>query len=124
MAACCSKRISAPDENQPVVADINNDGSKEIIQITNNGTIYIMTSNGTNLAGTPYSINTAVECSPVVAYMDGGSQAGIIFGDAAGKLHSVRADGTESPNFRLPLEETSRFLQPLPTWMEMAISRS
>ena len=97
------KNIGTQMKTSPVVADINNDGSKEIIQITNNGTIYIMTSNGTNLAGTPYSINTAVECSPVVAYMDGGSQAGIIFGDAAGKLHSVRADGTESPNFPITL---------------------
>ncbi len=97
------KNIGTQMKTSPVVADVNNNGSKEIIQITNNGTIYIMSSDGTNLAGTPFTIDTAVECTPVVAYMDGGSQAGIIFGDASGKLHSVRADGTESPNFPITL---------------------
>jgi len=44
-----------------------------------------------------------VECTPVVARFDGGYNAGIIFGDANGKLHSVRIDGTESPNFPITL---------------------
>lgn len=97
------KNIGTQMKTSPVVADINNDNTKEIVQITNNGTIYIMNSNGSDLAGTPISINTAVECTPVIARMDGSNLAGIIFGDAAGKLHSVRADGTESPNFPITL---------------------
>ncbi len=97
------KNIGTQMKTSPVVADINNDNTKEIVQITNNGTIYIMNTNGSDLAGTPISINTAVECTPVIARMDGSNLAGIIFGDAAGKLHSVRADGTESPNFPITL---------------------
>lgn len=97
------KNIGTQMKTSPVVADVNNDNIKEIIQITNNGTIYIMNSNGTDMAGTPISINTAVECTPVVARIDGGNLAGIIFGDASGKLHSVRPDGTESPNFPITL---------------------
>lgn len=93
------KNIGTQIKTSPVVADVNNDGTKEIIVITNNGSIYVMTLNGTNLPNTPISIETAVECTPVVARFDGSNNAGIIFGDANGKVHSVRIDGTESPNF-------------------------
>ncbi|HQJ96584.1 MAG TPA: FlgD immunoglobulin-like domain containing protein, partial [Candidatus Cloacimonas sp.] len=70
--------------------------------IANNGNIYIMDGMGVDLPNTPIGINTAVECTPVIARFDGGNNAGIIFGDSSGKLHSVRIDGTESPNF--PIE--------------------
>lgn len=97
------KNIGTQIKTSPVVADVNNDGTKEIIVIANNGSIYVMNSEGNNLPNTPLNINTAVECTPVVARFDGGNNAGIIFGDANGKLHSVRIDGTESPNFPITL---------------------
>jgi len=97
------KNIGTQMKTSPVVADTDNDNVKEIIQITNNGAVYIMHSDGSNLAGTPISINTAVECTPVVARIDGGNLAGIIFGDASGKLHCVRPDGVESANFPITL---------------------
>jgi len=97
------KNIGTQIKTSPVVADVNNDGTKEIIVIANNGSIYVMTLDGTNFPNTPISIETAVECTPVVARFDGGYNAGIIFGDANGKLHSVRIDGTESPNFPITL---------------------
>ena len=51
------------------------------------------------MPNTPVSTNCSVESSPVVARFDGDNYAGVIFGDTNGFLHSVRADGTESPNF-------------------------
>lgn len=97
------KNIGTQIKTSPVVADVNNDGTKEIIVITNSGGIYVMNNAGIDMPGTPLNINTAVECTPVVARFDGGNNAGIIFGDTNGKLHSVRIDGTESPNFPITL---------------------
>ncbi|MCB5251840.1 MAG: S8 family serine peptidase [Candidatus Cloacimonadaceae bacterium] len=98
------KTIGSQIKSSPVVADVNNDGVKEIILIANNGDIYVMDSSGANLPGTPISLGVSVECTPVVARYDYGSNyAGIIFGDSNGKLHSVRIDGSESPNFPIPL---------------------
>ena len=98
------KTIGGPIKTSPVVADVNNSGGKEIILIAANGTIYVMNGSGVNLPGTPISLGTAVECTPVVARYDYGSDlAGIIFGDTVGRLHSVRIDGSESPNFPISL---------------------
>ncbi|HPS38163.1 MAG TPA: S8 family serine peptidase [Candidatus Cloacimonadota bacterium] len=93
------KNIGQQIKTSPVVANVDNAGSKELIVVTAPGNIFIMNPDGTNLAGMPISIGTAVECTPVVARFDGIDNAGIIFGDTNGKLHSIRKDGTESPNF-------------------------
>lgn len=98
------KTIGGQIKTSPIVADVNNNGVKEIVLITANGNIYVMDMTGANLPGTPISLGTSVECTPVVARFDYGSDyAGIIFGDSVGRLHSVRIDGTESPNFPIPL---------------------
>ncbi len=98
------KTIGSAIKTSPVVADVNNNGSKEIILIAANGDIYIMDSTGANLPNTPLSVGTSVECTPVVARFDHASNlSGIIFGDINGRLHSVRLDGTESPNFPIKL---------------------
>ena len=98
------KNIGGQFKTSPIVADVNNDNVKEIILIAGNGNIYVMNGSGANLPGTPISTGTSVECTPVVARFDYNSDlAGIIFGDSTGKLHSVRIDGTESPNFPITL---------------------
>jgi hypothetical protein len=56
-----------------------------------------------DLPNTPIAVGTNVECTPVVARFDNSNNAGIIFGDNSGYLHSVRIDGTESPNFPMLL---------------------
>jgi subtilisin family serine protease len=99
-----NKNIGGQIKTGSVVADVNNDGTKEIVLISAAGMLYIMNSNGTDLPNTPINIGQAVECTPTVARFDGGNLAGIIFGDTNGKLHSVRADGTESPNFPITLD--------------------
>jgi len=93
------KNIGQQIKTSPVVADVDNNSSKEIIVVTAQGQIYIMNPDGTNLPNMPISTNVAVECTPVVARFDNSNLAGIIFGDTNGKIHSVRKDGTQSPNF-------------------------
>ena len=93
------KNIGQQIKTSPVVADVNNDGNKEIILITANGNVHIMDLGGIDKPGSPIAIGNAVECTPVVARFDGDNYAGIIFGDTTGLLHSVRMNGTESPNF-------------------------
>jgi subtilisin family serine protease len=97
------KNISGQIKTGAVVADVNNNGSKEIILISAPGLVYVMNPNGTDLPNMPINVNQAVECTPTVARFDGGNNAGIIFGDTNGMLHSVRVDGTESPNFPIDI---------------------
>ncbi len=93
------KNVGGQIKSGAVVADVNNDGTKEIIVTGATGYLYIMTLIGNDLPNTPINIGQAVDCTPTIARFDGDNYAGIIFGDTNGRLHSVRADGTESPNF-------------------------
>lgn len=97
------KTISGQIRTSPVVADVNNDGVKEVILINQAGTVYVTNGAGLDLPGTPFSIGANVECTPVVARFDNDNYAGIIFGDNSGYLHSVRVNGAESPNFPMYL---------------------
>jgi subtilisin family serine protease len=97
------KNVGGQIKTGPVVADVNNDGNKEIICIGASGIVNILTTAGTNLPNTPININQGTECTPTVARFDNDNYAGIIFGDSNGMLHSVRADGTESPNFPIDI---------------------
>ena len=93
------KNIGQQIKTSPVVADVDGNGSKELIVITAPGQLYIMNADGSNLPNMPIIVGTAVECTPVVAHFDNDNMAGIIFGDTNAKVHSIRKDGTESPNF-------------------------
>lgn len=97
------KNVGGQIKTGAVVADVNNDGTKEVIVIGASGTLYILNGNGADMGSSPINIGQSVECTPVVARFDGTNNAGIIFGDTNGKLHSVRLDGTESPNFPITL---------------------
>jgi subtilisin family serine protease len=93
------KNVGGQIKTGAVVADINDDGSQEIIVIGASGMINVLTTSGYDLAGTPITTDQAVECTPTIAYFDNDGQAGIIFGDTDGMLHSIRLDGSESANF-------------------------
>lgn len=93
------KNIGEQIKTSAIVADVNNDDSKEIILITANGNIHVMDLAGLDIPGSPIAVGKMVDCTPVVARFDHDNLAGIIFGDTSGLLHSVRLDGTESANF-------------------------
>lgn len=97
------KNIGGVIRSSAVIADVNNNGTKEIILVSNTGSVYIMNPDGSDIPGFPININSNTEGTPVVARFDGDDYAGIIFGDSSGLLHSVRADGTQSPNFPIHL---------------------
>lgn len=93
------KNVGGQIKTGAVVADVNNDGTKEIIVIGATGIVHVLTPAGIDLPNTPINVNQAVECTPTVARFDGDNYAGIIFGDTNGKIHSVRVNGSESSNF-------------------------
>ncbi len=93
------KNVGGQIKTGAVVADLNSNGTNEIVVIGAAGIVNVLTNAGSDLPGTPINVGQAVECTPTVAYFDGGTNAGIIFGDTNGYVHSVRIDGTESPNF-------------------------
>lgn len=97
------KNVSGQIKSGTVIADVNSNGTDEIILVTFDGTIYIMNADGTDINGFPISLGQSVEGTPVVAKFDGDNYAGIIIGDTAGYLNSIRADGNQSPNFPILL---------------------
>jgi serine protease len=97
------KNIGQQIKGGAVVADINNNGSQEIVIVAYNGDLYVTDTAGINLPGFPVSVGQNVESTPVIARFDGSNLSGIVFGDANGKLHSYRSDGTESANFPITI---------------------
>ncbi|HSD63308.1 MAG TPA: FG-GAP-like repeat-containing protein, partial [Ignavibacteriaceae bacterium] len=88
------------------VGDITNDGSPEIVAEAY-GSIYAWSANGTMLAGFPYMLtgnDKTSYSSPVLADVDNDNLREIIFGthdlgSGVGRLHIIKSDGTELPNF-------------------------
>jgi hypothetical protein len=89
-----------------VVADIDNNGSNDIILVTNLGLIYVVDNTGTNISPFPINIEQSVDSTPILADMDGNGTFEIIFGDNSGLLHSYDVTGVETANFPIDLDNS------------------
>jgi subtilisin family serine protease len=97
------KNIGSQIKGGAVVADMNGDGTQEVVIVTYAGDVYMTNSSGVSLPGFPVNVGYNVESTPVVAKFDGSNMCGAVFGDANGRIHSMRMDGTQSPNFPITL---------------------
>lgn len=96
----------------PAIADINDDGFVEIVQVTGgvpaNGHIHVFTNTGEMLSGWPISLNDNwIICAPALADLNKDKQLEIIVSERAspGKLHVLNNDGTNySDNFPVELD--------------------
>ena len=98
----------------PALADMDGDGSLDIVQASTNGGLYVFKGNGA-IAYTPslvpwsnvrYSTLTsgASECSPVVADINGDGHPDILIGEENGQLTALSgADATVLPGFPIQL---------------------
>ena len=89
-----------------VTADLDNNGSVEIIYANSNGNLYVIDNQGNDLTNFPLEIGTTVESTPVIADLDDDGNLEMIFGDSNGYLHSIGIDGMETDNFPIFLENT------------------
>lgn len=97
----------------PSVADVNNDGWPEIVQVTrgatSGGRIYLLDRDGNDLPGWPVSLsNRNLAGAACLADVDGDSLLEIIVGSRQypiGYLHILKLDGTSfSPNWPAELD--------------------
>lgn len=97
----------------PSVADVNNDGWPEIVQLTrgatSGGRIYLLDRDGNDLPGWPVSIsNRNLAGAACLADVDGDSLMEIIVGSRQypiGYLHILKLDGSSySPNWPVALD--------------------
>jgi len=87
----------------PSVADMNNDGHPEVVQVTggspDNGHIYVFDKDGNVLTGWPVNFNNHwIICAPALADLDNDSIMEIVVCERmspAGKVHILKLNGTE-----------------------------
>jgi VCBS repeat protein len=87
--------------SKPLVADLDNDGTKEIIVGTSGGNLYVLNANGTIRAGWPKTLPSEIASSPAVGDLDGDGLPDIVIGCGsntdlakAGGVFAFRRDGT------------------------------
>jgi len=80
-------QTAKPIGSSPALADINGDGTLEIVVGTNEGNLYIWTKDRTRLKGFPVSVDDYIRSSPAVADLDGDGRMEIAAGSNDGMFY-------------------------------------
>lgn len=90
------------DFSKPVAADLDNDGTQEIIVGTSAGKLYVLNADGTIRAGWPKTLPAGIASSPAVGDLDGDGFPDVVVGcgsntdlTKAGAVFAFRRDGTQ-----------------------------
>ena len=87
--------VNAATMFAPVVADLDNDGSAEIIIPTNDWKIHIHRQDGSPYPGSPINSVTALTSSPLLLDLDGDDDVEIVIGTSAGiTAFDIKQSGT------------------------------
>jgi hypothetical protein len=103
----------------PVVADVNANGTLDIIFPDTNGQLWAWDRFGSVLPGFPMTYypspgTQATQSTPSVGDVDGDPQLEIIFGDESGKVNGVNHDGTLVAGF--PIQTTGEIRSTPAIW--------
>jgi FG-GAP-like repeat/FG-GAP repeat len=89
--------------SKPVVADLDNDGTKEVIVGTSGGKLYVINANGAVRTGWPKTLPSEIASSPAVGDLDGDGFPDVVVGcgsanpsdlPLAGGVFAFKRDGT------------------------------
>jgi len=95
--------LSGRIEGAPALADIDGDGSVEIIIGTLNNLLYVLRRDGTNAPGFPLALGNTVRSSFVVADLDNSAGLEMVGVATDGGLYSLKNDATFSTYFPIVL---------------------
>ena len=85
--------------SSPLLADIDGDGSLEIIVGTNDNKLYAWKKDGSNAQGFPYTTGDQIRSSPAGGDVNGDGVEDIVVGSDDGKLYVLNGDGSDQPGF-------------------------
>lgn len=102
----------APVKSSPIIADIHNDGQKEIIAFSGNGNLFVIGFDGTVRNGFPVKAqnvqdsygNLVILSSPAVGDIDNDGSREIVLGTADSTINVIRADGSRQAGFPVKLD--------------------
>ncbi len=89
-------RSSSPILSSPALGDINNDGDLEVVVGSDDGTLHVFHSNGSDLYGWPQSVMNKIRSAPALSDLDNDMSDGleIIVGSYDGKVYAWYSNGT------------------------------
>jgi hypothetical protein len=89
--------------SSPCVADIDGDGSVEIVALSKDGWLYVWHADGTPLLsgtnGGVRQVGAWTQTTPALADLDGDGHLEIVVSGAVGKVFVLRDDGTDFPGW-------------------------
>ncbi|MBF0478610.1 MAG: VCBS repeat-containing protein [Candidatus Omnitrophica bacterium] len=86
--------------SSPAVADLNNDGTKEIVVCDSTGHIFVLKADGSILKGWPQTAGHSIQfSSPSIGDVNGDGKLEIAVGSFDGKVYLWKADGTIMPGW-------------------------
>ncbi|RMF08829.1 MAG: T9SS C-terminal target domain-containing protein, partial [Candidatus Neomarinimicrobiota bacterium] len=86
--------LGSPVKSSPVLADLDSDGSPEVITGTSNGVIAIFHLDGSPYSNFPYNSNTALKGFPTVADVDGDGDLEVLIGTSANLMMlDIKSEG-------------------------------
>jgi hypothetical protein len=89
--------------SSPALADLNLDGDLEILAATEQGDVYVMHPDGTNLAGWPKTVSSGSELnSPIAADLSGTGEPEVFWaeqGNSGAEVHGYQMTGTALPSY-------------------------
>lgn len=98
--------------SSPAMADLDGDGSKEIVFGTNKGNLHAIGIDGEDIAGFPLVLRDVIRSSPAIGDIDGDGSIDITVGCDDGMLYAFSKDGSILPGFPV---ETADFIASSPS---------
>ncbi|MBU1699447.1 MAG: VCBS repeat-containing protein [Candidatus Eisenbacteria bacterium] len=96
-----------------VLADLDNDGYKEVLAGSTDNQFRVWHHNGVLLSGWPVNLGGRIQSKAAVADLDGDGDLEIIIAVCSGQLHVRHHDGTSMTGWPQPSGLTFGFLSPL-----------
>jgi hypothetical protein len=105
----------------PAIADLDNDGVKDIIYGSSDGFLYAWHADSTNVPGFPVNLHGAITASPAVGYLDGPSdtQLDIVVPTATDSLFVLGANGARRAGYPKNIEFSGTSKVPSPALADM-----